>query len=273
MNAPPEAPAGTQKKLAVLIDADNAQAGIIGPLLDEIATYGIASVKRAYGNWTSSNLQPWKETLLSSSIQPMQQFPYTPGKNATDAALIIDAMDLLYTENFDGFALVTSDSDFTPLAQRIRQSGLMVYGFGERQTPKAFVQACDRFTYTDLLGKPEPVAEQKAGAAPSAPKATGASKKSRESQVELIRLLRSAADSASDEDGWAYLSSLGDNIRQKKPDFDPRNYGYKKFRDLVEETKLFDFHESSTDDNPAKTIRVRYRKAKGKRGRGRDYGN
>jgi uncharacterized LabA/DUF88 family protein len=268
MAVPPEVPAGAQKKLAVLIDADNAQSGIIGALLDEIATYGIASVKRAYGNWTSSNLQPWKETLLSYSIQPMQQFPYTPGKNATDSALIIDAMDLLYTEKFDGFCIVTSDSDFTPLAQRIRQSGLMVYGFGERQTPKAFVQACDRFIYTDILGRPEPFTEQRAET-PSAPKAPEASKKLLESGDELVRLLRSAADSASDEDGWAYLSSLGDNIRQKKPDFDPRNYGFKKFRDLVEETKLFEFHESSSGDPSAKTIRVRYKKAK-RKGRYRD---
>ena len=271
MIAPPEAPAGAQKKLAVLIDAENAQPGLIGGLLDEIATYGIASVKRAYGNWTSQTLQPWKESLLSFSIQPMQQFTYTTGKNATDSALIIDAMDLLYTEKFDGFCIVSSDSDFTRLASRIRESGLTVYGFGERRTPKPFVQACDRFIYTDILGKPEPepVAEQQAET-PSAPKAPITTRKLRENREELVRLLRSAADSASEEDGWTFLSRLGDNIRLKKPDFDPRNYGYKKFRDLVEATKLFDFHESSTDDNAAKTIRVRYKKAKRKRGGYRD---
>ena len=142
-----------QKKLAVLIDADNAQPEIIEGLLAEIALYGIASVKRIYGNWTTPNLQPWKEVLLNYSIQPIQQFDYTKGKNATDSALIIDAMDLLYTNKFDGFCIVSSDSDFTRLAQRIRESGLLVYGFGERKTPKPFVQACDKFVYTEILRK------------------------------------------------------------------------------------------------------------------------
>ena len=267
MTAPPEAPAGAQKKLAVLIDAENAQPGLIGGLLDEIATYGIASVKRAYGNWTSQTLQPWKESLLSYSIQPIQQFTYTTGKNATDSALIIDAMDLLYTGKFDGFCIVSSDSDFTRLASRIRESGLTVYGFGERRTPKPFVQACDKFIYTDILGKPEPAPEQRAGPAPTSPKAPAASRKLQENK-ELVRLLRSAADSASDEDGWAYLADLGNNILKKKPDFDSRNYGYKKLKDLVEESRLFEIHESSTGDSPAKTIQIRYKTAKGRRGRG-----
>jgi len=163
-----------QKKLAVLIDADNAQPEIIEGLLAEIALYGIASVKRIYGNWTTPNLQPWKEVLLSYSIQPIQQFDYTKGKNATDSALIIDAMDLLYTDKFDGFCIVSSDSDFTRLAQRIRESGLLVYGFGERKTPKPFVQACDKFVYTEILRKtrladeqpPETQKEPKPGKSP-----------------------------------------------------------------------------------------------------------
>ncbi|MGE5831907.1 MAG: NYN domain-containing protein [Methanomicrobiales archaeon] len=264
MSAPPEPSLGAQKKLAVLIDADNTSASIIGALLDEIATYGIASVKRAYGNWTSETLQPWKKTLLDYSIQPMQQFAYTTGKNATDSALIIDAMDLLYTEKFDGFCIVSSDSDFTRLASRIRESGLTVYGFGERRTPKPFVQACDKFIYTDILGKPEPVAEPKPGAhaevrPPEKSRRPGEDK-------NLVNLLKSAAESCSDEDGWAYLADLGNNILQKKPDFDPRNYGYKKLKDLVEDTRLFDIHESSVGDSPAKTIQVRFKKAKRKRG-------
>lgn len=265
MNAPPEVPAGAQKKLAVLIDADNTPYGIIGALLDEIATYGVASVKRAYGNWTSETLQPWKKPLLDYSIQPMQQFNYTTGKNATDSALIIDAMDLLYTGRFDGFCIVSSDSDFTRLASRIRESGLTVYGFGKRDTPKPFVQACDRFIYTDILGKPEPAAAGQKAEVPSIPAAHEATRKLQENK-NLMNLLRSAADSASDEDGWAYLSDVMNNILQKKPDFDPRSYGYKKMKDLVEETKLFDIHESSIGDSPAKTIRVRYKKAKGKKG-------
>jgi len=264
MIAPPEIPPGAQKKLAVLIDADNAQPGIIGGLLDEIATYGIASVKRIYGNWTSPSLQPWKDVLLNYSIQPMQQFNYTTGKNATDSALIIDAMDLLYTGKFDGFCIVSSDSDFTRLASRIRESGLTVFGFGERKTPKPFVQACDRYIYTDILGKPETNVEQRAGPQ-AATKPHEPSRKLRDDK-NLISLLKSAVDGSSDEDGWAYLADVGNNILQKKPDFDPRNYGYKKLKDLVEETKLFDIHESSIGDSPAKTIQIRYKKAK--RGRG-----
>jgi uncharacterized LabA/DUF88 family protein len=264
MIAPPEIPLGAQKKLAVLIDADNAQPGIIGGLLDEIATYGIASVKRIYGNWTSPGLQPWKDILLSYSIQPMQQFNYTTGKNATDSALIIDAMDLLYTGKFDGFCIISSDSDFTRLASRIRESGLTVYGFGERKTPKPFVQACDKFIYTEILRKAEANTEQKAGAQAVA-RPTETPKKPREDK-NLISLLKSAVDGCSDEDGWAYLADVGNNILNKKPDFDPRNYGYKKLRDLVEDTKLFDIHESSIGDSPAKTIQIRYKKARRKKG-------
>ena len=264
MNTSPEISMGAQKKLAVLIDADNAQPGIIGGLLDEIATYGIASVKRIYGNWTSPSLQPWKEILLNYSIQPMQQFNYTTGKNATDSALIIDAMDLLYTEKFDGFCIISSDSDFTRLASRIRESGLTVYGFGERKTPKPFVQACDKFIYTEILRKAEANTEQKAGTQAVA-RPTETPKQLREDK-NLIGLLKSAVDGCSDQDGWAYLADVGNNILNKKPDFDPRNYGYKKLRDLVEETKLFDIHESSIGDSPAKTIQIRYKKAgKGKK--------
>ena len=270
MNTSPEIAIGAQKKLAVLIDADNAQPGIIGGLLDEIATYGTASVKRIYGNWTSPNLQPWKEILLNYSIQPMQQFNYTTGKNATDSALIIDAMDLLYTEKFDGFCIVSSDSDFTRLASRIREAGVTVYGFGERKTPKPFVQACDKFIYTEILRKAETSTEQKAGA-PAAARPTETPKQLREDK-NLISLLKSAVDGCSDEDGWAYLADVGNNILNKKPDFDPRNYGYKKLRDLVEETNLFDIHESSIGDSPAKTIQIRYKKAKRKGSRGRGFG-
>jgi uncharacterized LabA/DUF88 family protein len=267
MNTSPEIPVGAQRKLAVLIDADNAQSGIIGGLLDEIATYGTASVKRAYGNWTSPSLQPWKEILLDYSIQPMQQFNYTTRKNATDSALIIDAMDLLFTGRFDGFCIVSSDSDFTRLASRLRESGLTVYGFGERKTPKPFVQACDKFIYTDILRRPEGNAEQKAEAQ-AVVKPTEPSRRLKDDK-NLIGLLKSAVDGCSDEDGWAYLADVGNNILNKKPDFDPRNYGYKKLKDLVEETKLFDIHESSTGDSPAKTIQIRYKKLK----RGKGFGD
>ncbi|MBI2539650.1 MAG: NYN domain-containing protein, partial [Deltaproteobacteria bacterium] len=146
----------SQKKLAVLIDADNTPPAIIDALLAEIAKYGVASVRRIYGDWTTPNLRGWKDVLLEQAIQPIQQFRYTVGKNATDSALIIDAMDLLYTEKLDGFCIVSSDSDFTRLASRIREAGLIVYGFGEKKTPKAFVGACDKFVYTEILREDEP---------------------------------------------------------------------------------------------------------------------
>ncbi|MDR2259294.1 MAG: NYN domain-containing protein, partial [Treponema sp.] len=141
----------SQAKLAVLIDADNTQPAIIEGLLDEVAKYGVASVKRIYGDWTSTNLRSWKDRLLEYAIQPIQQFSYTSGKNATDSAMIIDAMDLLYSEKLDGFCIVSSDSDFTRLAARLRESGLTVYGFGEKKTPRAFVSVCDKFVYTEIL--------------------------------------------------------------------------------------------------------------------------
>ena len=249
-----------KKRLAVLIDADNAQPEIIEGLLGEIALYGIASVKRIYGNWTTPNLQPWKEVLLNYSIQPIQQFDYTRGKNATDAALIIDAMDLLYTNKFDGFCIVSSDSDFTRLAQRIRESGLLVYGFGERKTPKPFVQACDKFVYTEILRKSGLINEE--------PPETRKGAKSAKSPAQfkgdagLLNLLRSAVDGCSNDDGWANLADVGGNIVNQSPDFDPRNYGYKKLKDLVEATDLFEIDEKKVGNSPAKVVYIKDKKFK-----------
>jgi uncharacterized LabA/DUF88 family protein len=244
-----------QKKLAVLIDADNAQPEIIEGLLAEIALYGIASVKRIYGNWTTPNLQPWKEVLLNYSIQPIQQFDYTRGKNATDSALIIDAMDLLYTNKFDGFCIVSSDSDFTRLAQRIRESGLLVYGFGERKTPKPFVQACDKFVYTEILRKTRLTDEQ----LPEVQKESkpGKGLDQLRGDTGLSNLLRSAVDACSNNDGWANLADVGGNIANQSPDFDPRNYGYKKLKALVEATDLFEIDEKMIGDSPAKVVYIK----------------
>ncbi len=216
-------------KLAVLIDADNAQPSIVDGLLTEIANYGVASVKRIYGDWTAPSLKGWKEVLLLHSIQPMQQFAYTKGKNATDSAMIIDAMDLLYTDNFDGFCIVSSDSDFTKLASRIRESGLLVYGFGENKTPGAFVSACDKFIFTEVLRAKIDENE------PMARKSTGELKQ----DAKLVSLLREAVAATSDDDGWAHLASVGSKIAKQAPEFDPRNYGYGKLGELVTATKLF----------------------------------
>lgn len=204
------------ENLAVLIDADNAQASVISELLAEIARYGTATVKRAYGDWTTPNLAGWKEVLHVHAIQPIRQFRYTTGKNATDSALIIEAMDLLHGGKVDGFCLVSSDSDFTRLATRIREAGRSVYGLGEKKTPKPFVAACDKFNYTEILRKPTP------GAAVEAPV-----------QGPLKSLILTAVAAAAQDDGWAFLGVVGSLLLKSDPSFDPRNFGFKKLGELV----------------------------------------
>lgn len=238
--------------LAVLIDAENAQPSIVDGLLAEIANYGTASVKRIYGDWTGPGLKGWKEVLLQHSIQPMQQFAYTKGKNATDSAMIIDAMDLLYSGNFNGFCIVSSDSDFTKLASRIRESGLMVYGFGEHKTPSAFVSACDKFIYTEVLRAKTDESKQ------IAKKSSNALKQ----DAKLVILLRNAVEASSDESGWAHLAPVGSNIAKQSPDFDPRNYGYGKLGALVSATKLFDIEERQVGDTNSKALYVRDKRKK-----------
>jgi uncharacterized LabA/DUF88 family protein len=223
-------------KLAVLIDADNAQPSAVEGLLAEVAKYGTAHVKRAYGDWTSPRLTGWKERLLAQSIQPIQQFAYTTGKNATDAALVIDAMDLLYTGRFDGFCIVSSDSDFTRLATRIRESGLIVYGFGERKTPEPFVAACDKFIYIENLTYAPNAAAPAAAVPRPAPRTSAAHLKA---DTALVNLLRNAVEAASDDDGWAHLGGVGNIITKQRPDFDSRSYGYAKLSDLMAATTLF----------------------------------
>jgi uncharacterized LabA/DUF88 family protein len=241
-----------QHRLAVLIDADNVQPSVIEGLLAEIAKFGVASVKRIYGNWTSAQMGQWKDRLLKYSLNPVQQFAYTSGKNATDSSLIIDAMDLMYTRRFDGFCLVSSDSDFTRLAQRLREEGLTVYGFGEDKTPDAFVNACDKFVYTEVLRPADAVPQKlaKPSAATSrgpvaAKKTSPAAKKSEQpaaapppapagSKAALpVALIRRAIEEASDESGWALLGTVGNYLTKVQPDFDPRLHGHKKLSDLL----------------------------------------
>ncbi len=239
-------------KLAVLIDADNAQPTIVDGLLSEIANFGTASVKRIYGDWTGPGLKGWKEVLLEHSIQPVQQFAYTKGKNATDSAMIIDAMDLLYTDNFNGFCIVSSDSDFTKLASRIRESGLKVFGFGERKTPSPFVSACDKFIYTEVL-------RSKIDEEPSLKKKSANELKQ---DTRLVSLLRNAVVASSDDSGWAHLASVGSNVVKQSPEFDPRNYGYGKLGELVAATRLFEIEERSVGDGNRKSIYVRDKRKK-----------
>ena len=221
------------QKLAVLIDADNAQASVIQELLAEVSRYGTATIKRAYGDWTTQNLKSWKDVLHTMAIQPIQQFAYTSGKNATDSALIIDAMDVLHTGRVDGFCLVSSDSDFTRLATRIREAGLVVYGFGERKTPEPFVAACDKFIYTEIL-RPEKLAEMDAGKAPVVAVAD---------VRELKPLVIAAIDANAREDGWAALGGVGSYISKMDPAFDARNYGFKKLSELVRSLKYLEVKE------------------------------
>lgn len=223
-----------QKKLVVLIDADNTSPRIIVGLMEEIAKYGIAIVKRIYGDWTKPQLQSWKDILLEYAISPIQQFGYTVGKNSTDSAMIIDAMDLLYTGKFDGFCIVSSDSDFTRLASRIREAGLTVFGFGEQKTPKPLISACDKFIYTEILkGTDEVETPQK--------KFTT---KELKGNTSLVNLLRSSVSASMDENGWSFLGSVGQHINNQSPEFDPRNYGYKKLKDIIKAIALFEMDES-----------------------------
>jgi uncharacterized LabA/DUF88 family protein len=238
---------GQAQRLAVLIDADNAQPSIVEGLLSEIAKYGTANVKRIYGDWTGPHLKSWKDVLLQHSIQPMQQFRYTVGKNATDAAMIIDAMDLLYTNKFDGFCIISSDSDFTKLASRIREAGLVVYGFGEKKTPEAFVSACDKFIYTEVLRSKED------DSLPIKRKPTYELKQ----DTKLVNLIRNAVEASSDESGWSHLASVGSNIAKQVTDFDPRNYGYKKLGELISATRLFEMEERKVGDGQSKAIYIK----------------
>ncbi|HEY7147434.1 MAG TPA: NYN domain-containing protein [Streptosporangiaceae bacterium] len=241
-------------KLAVLIDADNAQPAITEGLLAEVAKLGTAHVKRAYGDWTGTSLKGWKDHLLAQSIQPIQQFAYTSGKNATDAAMVIDAMDLLYSERFDGFCIVSSDSDFTRLAARLRESGLTVYGFGERKTPKPFVAACDKFIYIENLS----YAATDTGPAGEVPQPTPrASATQLKRDTALVKQLRNAVEAASDDDGWAALASVGHIITKQRPDFDSRNYGYAKLSDLLAATTLFELERRSPGDGKQQILYVR----------------
>ncbi len=223
-----------QPRFAVLIDADNAQAGVIDALLSEIAKYGVASVKRAYGDWTTPQLSGWKDKLNEHAIQPIQQFSYTTGKNATDSALIIDAMDLLYSGRHQGFCIVSSDSDFTRLATRLREAGMHVLGFGQKKTPSPFVKSCDKFIYTEILLPAEKATTT------TAESSTKKNAQELRRDTKLVSLLRTAVESCDDDDGWANLARVGSQIVKQSSDFDPRNYGYPRLLSLLVATGLFD---------------------------------
>jgi uncharacterized protein (TIGR00288 family) len=225
-----------QKRLAVLIDGDNARASLLSQVLEEVSKFGLITIKRIYGDWTTTNMNSWKDELHKHAIQPEQQFRYTVGKNATDSAMIIDAMDLLHSGNVDGFCIVSSDSDYTRLATRIREEGLLVLGVGEKKTPEAFINACNQFIYSENLVEPErPKKRVRRKGQPKVPDPN-------------LLLLKGFELAAKDEE-WVYLSMLGTALHQVDPAFDPRNYGHKQLQSLVKsfpETFTLRLDESRT---------------------------
>ena len=245
-------------KLAVLIDADNIPYSNIKGMLDEIAKIGIPTIKRIYGDWTKSTVSGWKPALLEHAITPIQQYSYTSGKNATDSAMIIDAMDILHSQKVDGFCLVSSDSDFTRLATRLRESGMLVIGIGEKKTPHPFIVACDKFIYIEIikaLGIPKKTA--KTTSAPAIVQKTEIDS----IDSEFIQLLKSSVEDLADDDGWANLAVVGALINKKKPDFDPRNYGFPKLTPLIKSLgEHFDVDERKVEMSPIKHIFVKIKK-------------
>lgn len=240
----------TDKRLAVLIDADNIPHGSIKAVMEEIARYGTPTIKRCYGDFTQHSLAAWQQLMLEVGIVPVQHFGYTTGKNSTDSAMIIDAMDILYGESVDGFCLVSSDSDFTRLALRLRESGLTVYGLGEMKTPQPFRVACDKFIYIEVLTGKVAEAPAQSGKAAARPKAAKLPK-------ETVELVLSSVHDLMDEDGWVFLGELGGLLVKKQPDFDPRNFGFRTLTPLVKTISELEVDERDTNHPSIKHIYVR----------------
>jgi hypothetical protein len=250
-------------RLAVLIDADNIPYSNVKGMLEEIAKYGTPTFKRIYGDWTKPTISGWKTVLLENAITPVQQYSYTKGKNSTDSALIIDAMDILYSGKVDGFCIVSSDSDFTRLATRLREAGMRVFGIGERKTPHPFIVACDKFIYLEILTQPVPVIEANVEVKKRG-KVVVKKKKPEDpdpqSQTRIVkRLIASSISDLADENGWAYLGDVGNLILKKQPDFDPRNFGFPKLTPLIRSLD-FEIDERESGQNNIKHIYIRNRK-------------
>jgi len=241
------------KKIALLIDGDNAQPMLIGKILTEAGKYGFLTIRRIYGDWTTSNMRGWKDTLNATAIQPIQQFRYTVGKNATDSAMIIDAMDVLHSATVDGFCLVSSDSDYTRLATRIRESGIFVLGIGKQLTPKSFVNACNVFIYTENLTPREPAARTK-----KTTKKTS-TKEEKPQVLEPLPLLKGAYDMAAQEEDWANLATMGFYLHQLDPGFDPRTYGFTQLSQLIKSYSHV-FEVRIKDEPGTSTFYVRLKK-------------
>ncbi|MDV3308256.1 MAG: NYN domain-containing protein [Cyclobacteriaceae bacterium] len=236
-------------KLAVLIDADNIRYSSVKAMMEEIAKYGTPTFKRIYGDWTKPTLTGWKGVLLENAITPVQQYSYTTGKNATDSAMIIDAMDILYSGKVDGFCIVSSDSDFTRLATRLREAGMHVIGIGEKKTPDAFIAACDKFIYIEILNEAEESTEKG--------KRTQKKRQLQKVGKGTIKLISSSIADLADESGWAFLGDVGNLIIKKQPNFDPRNYGFRNLTSLLRSLEIVEIDERGTDNRRNKLIYVR----------------
>ncbi len=242
-------------KLAVLIDGDNIPSAYVKEMMEEIAKYGNPTIKRIYGDWTSPKLSKWKNVLLENAITPIQQYGYTTGKNATDSAMIIDAMDILYSEKVNGFCLVSSDSDFTRLATRLREAGMNVIGIGEKKTPDPFIVTCDKFIYIEILKDQSEDSESE-------------SQKSESSQKinvdkitpKVIKLISATINDLADEDGWAFLGEVGNLLQKKQPNFDSRNYGFQKLTPLIKSTKKFEIENRESTKGRVKLIYIKNKK-------------
>lgn len=239
-------------RLAVLIDADNVPHRLINGILEEIAKYGVPTFKRIYADWTKPHVAGWKAVLLDHAITPVQQYSYTTGKNSSDSALIIDAMDILYTGRVDGFCVVSSDSDFTRLATRLREAGMKVFGMGEQKTPSPFRAACDKFIYIEILDQPEASAKQI--------KLSDLRKKEKvisKADKNLVNLVTTSINDIADENGWAFLGDLGNMLLKKRPDFDPRNYGFEKLLQLIRSLGLFEIDERESGRRNIKLVYIK----------------
>lgn len=241
-------------RLAVLIDADNIPSANVHGMLQEIAKYGTPTFKRIYGDWTNPLLTGWKGVLLENAITPIQQYGYTKGKNATDSAMIIDAMDILYTDKVDGFCIVSSDSDFTRLATRLREAGMLVIGMGEKKTPNPFIVACDKFIYLEILAPSNEIAEK---ARKTKETKLPQEETLRKVDAATVNLLLDTVLDLADDSGWAFLGEVGSLILKKKPDFDPRNFGFVKLAPLIKSTGKFDIEERESDKRNSKLVYVR----------------
>jgi uncharacterized LabA/DUF88 family protein len=246
--------ANIDDKLAVLIDADNVPYANVKEMLEEISKNGTPTIKRIYADWTKPNLSGWKHVLLENAITPIQQYAYTSGKNSSDSALIIDAMDILYSNKVNGFCIVSSDSDFTRLATRLREAGMIVIGFGEMKTPKPFISACDKFIYLEILKVTNSKENEEIK---PASKVIQNNKPLRLVDVKTIKLIAESVNDLADENGWTFLGNLGSFILKKKPDFDPRNYGFMKLLPLIKSIGKFEIDERDTGLNNIRHIYIK----------------